>query len=98
MKINETGRIGAINSYQRNVEARENFTGKKNRQKDQVSISPEAKEMLEAQNQVQDPQRAERINDLKQSVATGTYYVDAAKIAEKLLPYFKINDNSGENK
>ena len=34
-------------------------------------------------------ERAQRIGELKQSVSTGTYHVDAGKIAEKLWPYLK---------
>ncbi|OPA75664.1 flagellar biosynthesis anti-sigma factor FlgM [Paenibacillus selenitireducens] len=89
MKINETQRIGAINQYQRNTDARQGSVNKKTRQLDEVSISPEAKEMLDAQARAVDPEHAKRIADLKQSVATGTYRVDANKIAEKLLPYFR---------
>ncbi|WP_018754748.1 flagellar biosynthesis anti-sigma factor FlgM [Paenibacillus terrigena] len=88
MKINESQRISAMNQYQRNTEAR-GHVNKKARQLDEVSISPEAKEMLDAQSRVSDPEHAKRIEQLKQSVATGTYHVDANKIAEKLLPYFR---------
>ncbi|WP_152396365.1 flagellar biosynthesis anti-sigma factor FlgM [Paenibacillus guangzhouensis] len=89
MKINESQRISAINQYQRNTEARGGNMNKKARQLDEVSISPEAKEMLDAQSRVTDPEHAKRIADLKQAVASGTYHVDANKIAEKLLPYFR---------
>ncbi|MBJ8193838.1 flagellar biosynthesis anti-sigma factor FlgM, partial [Bacillus cereus] len=46
MKINETNRIGAINPYQRNIETGRQEEQKKSRRKDEVSISPEAMEML----------------------------------------------------
>lgn len=88
MKINESQRIGVINQYQRNTDARQGSIHKKSRL-DEVSISPEAKEMLDAQARAVDPEHAKRIADLKQAVATGTYRVDANKIAEKLLPYFR---------
>ncbi|CAH0118021.1 hypothetical protein PAE9249_00486 [Paenibacillus sp. CECT 9249] len=89
LKINDIGRLGALNQYMRNIESREGNLGKKGLQRDKVSISSEAKEMLDAQSRVKDPERAQRIEQLKEAVATGTYYVDADKIAEKLLPYFK---------
>lgn len=95
LKINETGRISGINAYQRNIENRENSVNKK-KQVDQVSISAEAKGMLEVQNRVQDPQRLKRIEELKQSVSTGTYHVEANQIAEKMVPYFKSFNKSGE--
>lgn len=91
MKINETNRIGAINPYQRNMESGRLEEQKKTRRKDEVSISPEAMEML---NRSSDADRVKKIQDLKQQVTTGTYHIDADKIAEKLMPYFKQSSES----
>lgn len=91
MKINETGRLGAINSYQRQVESQRQASDKKAARKDELSISNEAKELLKATNTPEDSARAAKIQDLKAQVSSGTYYVDAGKIAEKLVPYFKSN-------
>ncbi|WP_342434571.1 flagellar biosynthesis anti-sigma factor FlgM [Paenibacillus sp. FSL H7-0442] len=91
MKINETNRIGAINPYQRNIETGRQEELKKSRRKDEVSISPEAMEML---NRSSDADRVKKIQELKQQVASGTYRVDADKITEKLLPYFKQSSES----
>ncbi|WP_138227265.1 flagellar biosynthesis anti-sigma factor FlgM [Paenibacillus algicola] len=88
MKINETGRIGGVNSYQRSMETQRQEQQPKARRKDEVSISTEAMEMLQAQG-AKDPGRAEKIQALKEQVSSGTYKVDADKLAEKLLPYFK---------
>ncbi|MDR9853374.1 flagellar biosynthesis anti-sigma factor FlgM [Paenibacillus sp. VCA1] len=96
MKVNDTGRLGGINPYQRNVESREYHVEKKKRQTDKVSFSPEALEMLDDAKRAQDPERAKRIQQLKESVATGTYHVEAGKLAEKLLPYFKSYSKSGD--
>jgi negative regulator of flagellin synthesis FlgM len=89
MKINETGWVGAINNYQRQVESQHKDTGSKARRKDEVSISAEAKELLKAQEVGSNPERAERIEDLKTQVSTGTYHVESHKLADKLAPYFK---------
>lgn len=89
LKINETNRIGALNPYQKQNEARVSGTSKA-RQKDEVQISAEAKEMLTT-SQTSDSQRTEHIEKLKQSVASGTYHVESGKIAEKLLPYLRNN-------
>ncbi|MFD1178879.1 flagellar biosynthesis anti-sigma factor FlgM [Paenibacillus puldeungensis] len=89
MKINETGRVGAINKYQRQVDSLRKDMDSKTRRKDEVSISAEAKELLKAQEGVTDQDRAQRLEDLKTQVSTGTYHVDAGKLAEKLVPYFK---------
>ncbi|RJG24843.1 flagellar biosynthesis anti-sigma factor FlgM [Paenibacillus thiaminolyticus] len=87
MKINETQRVGAIQYYQKQQSA-ERISQKSSR-KDEVTISTEAKEMLDAQNRVNNPTRQERIAELKQAVQTGTYHVAGDKIAEKLLPLFR---------
>lgn len=95
MKINETGRINAINPYQRSVESQRQEQMKKSTRKDEVSISDEAIKLLQAQKSGKaDSERALKIESLKQQVSAGTYEVDAAKLAEKLAPYFK---QSSEN-
>ncbi|WP_018749987.1 flagellar biosynthesis anti-sigma factor FlgM [Paenibacillus sanguinis] len=92
MKINESGRVGAINSYQRQIESQRNDSNNKARRKDEVSISTEAKELLKAQEGNLSPERAERIEELKSQVSAGTYHVETGKLVEKLIPYFKSYD------
>lgn len=87
MKINETNRIGAYNHYQKQMEQRIDGANKK-KQKDIVEISAEAKEMLST-SKTNSPERQQRLDELKQSIAAGTYKVDAGKLADKLLPYLK---------
>ncbi|WP_340005399.1 flagellar biosynthesis anti-sigma factor FlgM [Paenibacillus sp. FSL K6-0276] len=90
MKINETGRINAINPYQRSADAQRQELMKKSSRKDEVSISDEAIQLLQAQNTGKtDVERALKIENLKQQFSAGTYQVDAKDLAEKLLPYFK---------
>jgi negative regulator of flagellin synthesis FlgM len=82
MKINDIQRAGAINPYRKSNDAKLDHTeGKKHKKKDEVNISSEAKE-LQGSTTVK-----QHVEDLKQSYLTGTYYVEASKIAEKLLPY-----------
>lgn len=89
MKINDMNRTGMVNPYRnRPTSAQINQTDKKGRTRDNVEFSDEARKMLEA---AADPERATKIAKLKESVATGTYYVEAGKIAEKLLPYLTGN-------
>lgn len=97
MKINESGRLNGINSYQRNIESREMQPIDKKRRKDEVSISMKAIE-LNAQSKVSDPERAEKIQRLKEEVSSGTYQVPAERLADKLLPYFQSYNKSGESK
>lgn len=91
MKINETNRIGGLNPYQKQNEMRVNGMNKA-RQKDEVQISAAAKEMLST-SQTSSTERTKQIEQLKRAVASGTYHVEAGKIAEKLLPYLKNNQS-----
>jgi negative regulator of flagellin synthesis FlgM len=90
MKINETQRLGALNPYRNSNEQRMGGTGNRGRKHDEITISNEAKELLGTQSAV-NPERSKKLESLKESVTTGTYYIDSNKIAEKLLPYFKRN-------
>jgi len=54
--------------------------------KDEVLISPEAKELLETGQITLDAHRA-KIEALKQAYESGTYRVDAYRLAEKILPH-----------
>ncbi|AWB46239.1 flagellar biosynthesis anti-sigma factor FlgM [Paenibacillus sp. CAA11] len=96
MRINETNRIGAINSYQRTNENNQ-AEEKKSRRKDEVSISREGMQMLQETNNTD---RAQRISELKRQVSTGTYHVETGKLVEKLAPYFRsmVSDASEDNK
>ncbi len=86
MKINQTQRIGAYQAaYSQAGEQRTDGAAGKKR-KDEVQISAEAKELLDAQGKAGGT-RAERIESLKKEVSTGTYYVDTDKLTEKLLPF-----------
>jgi negative regulator of flagellin synthesis FlgM len=89
MKINEPGRLSSIQAYRAGLQAKDaKAAASKGAQKDNVVISAEALEMLEAQR-TGGAERAGRIEALKQSVQTGTYEVSAERVAEKLLPYLK---------
>jgi negative regulator of flagellin synthesis FlgM len=81
MKINDIQRTGAVNPYRKTNDAQlAQAEAKKAKKKDEVNISPEAKEL-------QGSTSTKQVEDLKQSYLTGTYHVEASKIAEKLLPY-----------
>jgi negative regulator of flagellin synthesis FlgM len=89
MKINDVNRAGMVNPYRNQMSSTHvNQLGKKEKSRDNVEFSNEARRLLEAAG---DPERAAKIERLKESVQTGTYYVDAGKIAEKLLPYLTGN-------
>lgn len=87
MKINQSQRINTVNPYQKQNDQQAGNVGRK-RKTDEVQISAEAQEMLSV-SRVDNPERTQRVNDLKESVSSGTYHVESGKIAEKLLPYLK---------
>ncbi|OUM94968.1 MAG: flagellar biosynthesis anti-sigma factor FlgM [Thermobacillus sp. ZCTH02-B1] len=87
MKIYEIGRLSAVRTYQKQQDANAGGKGAVKR-RDEVQISAEAQQLF-SDSRLFGAERAEKINRLKQSVATGTYYVDAGKIADKLWPYLK---------
>jgi negative regulator of flagellin synthesis FlgM len=90
MKINDSQRIGNVNPYKKaNEVTAANAAGKKDKPKDQVQISSEAKELLGAQGTGMSEEQIQRLNELRESVSSGTYHVDAKKVAEKLLPFIK---------
>lgn len=91
MKINGVNRIGGVSPYLKQDTKPAEWKGKRESQKDEVQISAQAQELHEAQSsQGMQEVRRQKLHDLKQSVSTGTYYVDAGQIAEKLLPYIKL--------
>lgn len=90
MKINENKRIGSLNPYSKTNENRPaGLVGKKDKPKDQVQISAEAKELLGALGSARTDEQNIRIEELKSSVASGTYRVEAGKLADKILPFLK---------
>ncbi|PWW08360.1 FlgM family anti-sigma-28 factor [Paenibacillus cellulosilyticus] len=94
MKINETQRLGAINPYRNKSDVRAAQTNS-TQKRDNLQISSEAMEMLQSQNVegTKSPERQRQLDELKDQVSTGTYEVEAGKLAEKLLPYLYRNKN-----
>jgi negative regulator of flagellin synthesis FlgM len=90
MKINESQRLSSIQAYRAGKQSQEAkaAAGGKSARKDNIQISAEAKELLEAQR-LNVGNRSEKLEDLKQAVQSGTYQVGADKLAERLLPYLK---------
>jgi len=85
MKINGMNGIGPVNRYQKQQDSVHHAAAGKNKKKDQVEISNEAKELLGTQGTAS----SEKIEALKKSVESGTYHVDARKLAEKMFPFLK---------
>ena len=86
MKINGIG-LNNINPYtQTKRTAQVNKTGQSFA--DKLEISPAAKEMKVA-TEFTDA-RAERVQKLKAQIQSGEYQVDAKKVAEDMLKYYRF--------
>lgn len=84
MKINDINRLQGINKY-RKTSQKENIKAKSSK-KDQISISNEAKILLEQNKEVVNKQK---VSELKEKVNNGTYSVDSKQVAEKMLEWFR---------
>lgn len=87
MKINEIQRLSAINQYRNEQTAKSGTVNRGKKQRDELSISQEAKLLLGASEISNQENRAEKIETLRNQVSAGTYHVDSGKIAEKVLLY-----------
>ena len=89
MKINGISPTGAVNQYNRQNEQRAAAKpGHKEHQKDELLISNEAKQLLGAQS-LNETENSQRLQGIKQAVATNTYHVETDKLAEKLYPFLR---------
>jgi negative regulator of flagellin synthesis FlgM len=85
MKIDETRSISMRQAYG-NVASRRAEGIPDRKRVDEVHISDEAKRLLGVR-EARETERIQKLETLRQEVASGTYYVEAGKIAEKLLPF-----------
>ncbi|MBB5149717.1 MULTISPECIES: flagellar biosynthesis anti-sigma factor FlgM [Ureibacillus] len=86
MKINpiNTNSVNPYTKQQRNV----NTVKAKNAFADRIEISDAAKEMQVVSDYSQE--RAEKIQKLKKEIQSGQYKVDAQKVAEDMLKYYRL--------
>lgn len=88
MKINENGKINPLQTYQKNNAAGKAAKETKAAGRDELVISSEALEMAKkGPDQVNQEERAAHLAQIKQSVQSGTYEIDARKVAEKIARY-----------
>lgn len=88
MRIQDTNRLGMIQSYQKMGQKLPEKQTEKPPKHDQVQISSQAQEKL---RQIQSEQtgREERIQQLKEHVDKGNYPFDSDKLADRLLSLWK---------
>ena len=86
MKINPIG-LQAIQSYKKQTRVAKNEQSAKTFA-DQIEISSKAKEM-QSTTSTYATERAERLKKLKEDIDSGNYKVDAKKVAEDMLKYYR---------
>ena len=85
MKINNVG-VNAVNPYKRQAQKLDAAEQTRKQAADQLQISSVAKEL---QSSSFATERAERIQQLKVVIESGNYKVDAKKVAEDLLAFYR---------
>lgn len=79
--------LNAINSY-KNQQQNVKPTEKKASFADKLEISSAAKDLQVGSNY--SAERTERVNQLKADIQSGEYKVDARKVAEDMLKYYRF--------
>ena len=86
MKVNHIN-LNAINVY-RTQAAKPNTANGKASFKDTLEISTKAQQRQSTKTYAQ--HRSEKVAELKQQVNSGEYKVDAKKVAEDMLNYYRL--------
>lgn len=95
MKVNQSGSVWRPYAYSQQPPLSTGL-GKRSKGEDQVEISAQAKAMLQEEKKAASSRESketslskqERIEQLKQQIANGTYQVDAHKVAERLYNFW----------
>lgn len=88
MRIQGTNPVTGSNPYNKN-QAKTNVLSGFSKQKDQLTISAEAKALLEELNSKHHLERQAKVAELKEKIESGNYKIEADKIADKLLEWWK---------
>lgn len=90
VEINNINPIHGVKKYQQ-ISQTEKDVKISESKKDQITISNEAKVMLD---QISDQLRTEKVAKIKAQIESGTYQIDSKLVAEKMLSM--NGNNSGE--
>ncbi|ATH93438.1 flagellar biosynthesis anti-sigma factor FlgM [Bacillus glycinifermentans] len=86
MKINQYG-TQSVNPYHKSFDKQATPSQTNAQQEDKVEISAKAKELQKGPDLMME--RQEKIARLKAAVENGTYQIDRAGIAEKMVNFYK---------
>lgn len=86
MKITSFG-VNSVNPYSKQQKSLKAAESKSAVSTDKIEISSAAKEM--SASSTYNSERAQKIQKLKEDIQAGTYQVDARKVAEDMLNYYR---------
>jgi negative regulator of flagellin synthesis FlgM len=86
MRINHFNSI-QNNPYKKQTQDVKQETVQSTYKKDEIQISDEAKKLLSSSKFEQE--RADKVNEIKQQVESGSYKVNASKVAKSILDYWR---------
>ena len=86
MKIT-TFNMNSINPYNKQQKSLKAAEAKGTYSSDKIEISSAAKEM--SASSTYNTERAQRIQQIKEQIQSGEYQVDAQKVAENMLNYYR---------
>ena len=86
MKITSFG-VNSVNPYNKQQRSLKAAESKGAMATDKIEISSAAKEM--SASSTYSTERAQKIQTLKEEIQSGTYQVDARKVAEDMLNYYR---------
>jgi negative regulator of flagellin synthesis FlgM len=97
IEANRPADIKAYTSQASKLRGKEKVSGNKsalNSSEDRVLLSPMAKEIQMATNQLQEipDVRIEKVTEIKNQIAQGSYQISAEKIAHRLMGESLLND------
>lgn len=86
MKITSFG-VNSINPYNKQQKSLKAAESKGSFSADKIEISSAAKEM--SASSTYNSERAQKIQNIKEQIQSGTYQVNAQKVAEDMLNYYR---------